>query len=288
MPLQRVLDYLARVSRVDISTFSPLYFGDVRLGWVNATWRERLLSTEDRLFEARAKQLTCRVKADYQTLSQQLAVAAQRWYDTGWLPGWRNENFQACLPNGMPIFELERAAFRPLGLTSHAVHLNGLCRMPNGEIRMWLGRRSPDKAVDPNRMDNMVGGGVAAGETIKLACEREGWEEAGLSANLLRGLQQNALLLAERPVPRGLHREWLHVFDIWLPLGMVPCNQDGEMAEHRCLTLEEVESLVIAERFMIDAALVAVDCLSRLNYWGADSRYVQSALRPAASSCLIN
>ncbi|TDR76683.1 NUDIX hydrolase [Paludibacterium purpuratum] len=288
MQLQRVLDYLARVTRADLATFSPLYFGATRLGWVNAEWRQRLLAADDRLFAADGPRLYCQGGSDYQTLSAQLAAAARRWHAAGWLNGWRDENFQASLADGTPLFELERAAFRPLGLTSHAVHLNGLSRMPDGEVRMWLGRRSPHKAVDPNRMDNMVGGGVAAGETIEVAREREGWEEAGLSAELLRDVRQVALLLAERPVQRGLHREWLHVFDIWLPPDVVPNNQDGEVAEHCCVPLAEVESLLVAERFMIDAALAAADCLARLGYWGDDSRLVHEALQPASSGMLID
>lgn len=279
MPLQRVLDYLARVTRVDLSTYSPLYFAGMQLGWVNAMWRQRLLETEPALFVADGVALHCTASGDYAVVSAQLAAAAQRWQAAGWLNGWRNENFQACRPDGSALFELERAAFRPLGLTSHAVHLNGLVRLADGEVRMWLGRRSPDKAVDPNRMDNMVGGGVAAGESIALAREREGWEEAGLPAALLRDARQVSLLLAERPVQRGLHREWLHVFDIWLPPHIVPCNQDGEVAEHCLLPLSEVAALLVEERFMIDAALVAADCLGRLGHWGAESRHVLAALQ---------
>ncbi|MBV8045588.1 MAG: DUF4743 domain-containing protein [Paludibacterium sp.] len=286
MPMQRVLDYLARVTQVDLSAFSPLYFGPTQLGWVNAEWRARLLAGESQLFAAEGERLCCLAEGSYQDISAALAAAARRWQAAGWLNGWRDENFQACREDGTPLFELERAAFRPLGLTSRAVHLNGLSRMADGEVRMWLGRRSPHKAVDPNRMDNMVGGGVAAGETIATARAREGWEEAGLSAALLAEARQDTLLLAERPVARGLHREWLHVFDIWLPLGVVPCNQDGEVAEHCCLPLAEVESLLVAGRFMIDAALVAADCLARLGYWGEDGRLVRAACNRAAAGCL--
>jgi 8-oxo-dGTP pyrophosphatase MutT (NUDIX family) len=81
-------------------------------------------------------------------------------------------------------------------------------------------------------MDNMVGGGVAAGESIELARARESWEEAGLSSEVLAGAQPVACLWAERQVARGLHREWLHVFDLWLEPEKVPCNQDGEVEEH--------------------------------------------------------
>lgn len=282
MQLERVLAYLTKVTHVDDAAFSPLYIGGERMGCVNAAWRERLLQHESALFRAGADGVCCVAEGDYAGLSRTLQAAACRWRDAGWLNGWRNENFRAARADGAPCFELERAAFRPLGLTSHAVHLNGLCRGDDGQLRMWLGRRSPHKAVDPNRMDNMVGGGVAAGESIDVAREREGWEEAGLPAARLRGLTQVSNILAERPVQRGLHREWLHVFDVFLEPGVEPANQDGEVAEHVCLSFGEVETLLVEERFMIDAALVAADCLARHGHWGAEGRRV---LRQLSAQC---
>ncbi|UTH76519.1 NUDIX hydrolase family protein [Chromobacterium sp. IIBBL 290-4] len=278
MQLDAVLSYLDKISRYDARPFTPLFFGGERMGWVNVQWKERLLQHESALFEESYQGLVCRLSGSYRSISHALAQAARRWQQAGWLNGWRNENFTAFRPDGTPFFELERAAFRPLGLTSRAVHVNGLCRLESGEVRMWVGRRSPHKAVDPNRMDNLVGGGVAAGETLDLALEREGWEEAGISRDALQGLKPVSVLLAERPVARGLHREWLHGYDLWLGQEQRPCCQDGEVAEHVLLPLAEVEQLLVDERFMIDAALVVVDCLCRLEYWGARNPEMSTAL----------
>lgn len=278
MQLERVLAYLAKVTQVDDAAFCPLYIDGERLGCVNAGWRSRLQQQDPDLFQPGRDGLRCTASGDYAQISRVLQDAACRWRDAGWLNGWRNENFRAARGDGSSCFELERAAFRPLGLTSHAVHLNGLVRAEDGSLRMWVGRRSPDKAVDPNRMDNMVGGGVAAGESIAVAREREGWEEAGLPAALLADLPQVSTILAERPVQRGLHREWLHVFDVWLEPGVEPANQDGEVAQHVCLSLDDVEALLVDERFMIDAALVAADCLARHGFWGDDGLRVREVL----------
>lgn len=278
MQVDGVLGYLAKITRFDRSAFTPLLFGTHHMGCVNQTWLARLLESEAALFGLQASGLACTVAGDYAAISSQLQQAARRWQEAGWLNGWRNENFTAFLADATPLFELERAAFRPLGLTSRAVHLNGLTRTATGEVKMWVGRRSPDKAVDPNRMDNLMGGGIAAGESIELALEREGWEEAGIPADRLELLPQTGLLLAERPVQRGLHREWLHVYDLWLSGSEQPCNQDGEVAEHVCLSLAEVEDLLVAERFMIDAALVAIDCLLRLGYWGERGDEIAAAM----------
>jgi 8-oxo-dGTP pyrophosphatase MutT (NUDIX family) len=278
MQLDAVLDYLARITRVDLSRFTPLWIDGERLGYVNADWEQRLLAQEPDLFVKSRVGLCVALQGDYAARSAQLNAAARRWLDAGWLKGWRGENFLSCREDGSPLFELERAAFRPLGLTSHAVHINGLTRSSAGGIGMWVGRRSLAKSEEPDRMDNMVGGGVTAGESVRGACLREGWEEAGLSRVVLADVSKASLLLAERAVGRGLHREWLHAHDLWLPADVAPCNQDGEVAEHLCLSLDEVESLIVEERFMIDAALVAIDCLARLGYWGLQARHVREAL----------
>ena len=57
----------------------------------------------------------------------------------GFIPGWRNERYRIA-----DLFEIERAAARPFGLTTQAVHLNGIV----GE-RMWLARRSAHQADRP-------------------------------------------------------------------------------------------------------------------------------------------
>lgn len=263
MTLSAVLDYLDAAARCERADLTPLWIAGEAVGTVNPLWRDRLLATPG--FEAGpdgirfAPHLT-----RYNDLSAALMRLARDWRDAGLLTGWRNENFTAYRQDGTPLFELERAAFRPLGLTSRAVHVNGLVRGADGVVKMWVGRRSPDKAVDPNRLDNLTGGGIAAGETVGSALLRECWEEAGMPAANLDGLRPVSLLLACRRVSRGLHREWLYVHDLWLPPELAPCNRDGEVAEFMLMTLDEVAHRVSEGRFMADAALVALDCLARL------------------------
>ncbi|MDF0604127.1 DUF4743 domain-containing protein [Neisseriaceae bacterium TC5R-5] len=279
MQADAIVHYLEKITRFDTHGFTPLYFGaQQRLGYVNADWKQKLLVSEPTLFREQQQKLHCLLRGSYHHRTSTLAHAAHRWRRAGWLNTWRNENFTIFGMNGRPYFELERAAFRPLGLTSCAVHINGLSRLASGEVKMWVGRRSPFKEIDASRVDNMVGGGVAAGESLLQALVRESWEEAGIPHELLQHLSPQSLLLAERLVPRGLHREWLYAFDLWLPLGVVPCNQDGEMSGHSLFSLAEVEQLLIGERFMIDAALACIDCLERLAYWQGDNHIITNAL----------
>src|SRR5690606_1323182 len=72
----------------------------------------------------------------------------------------------------------DRAAMRPLGMLTQAVHLSAWA--PDG--RLWIARRALDKPNDPGLWDTLAGGLVAAGEDCETALLRESREEAGLQA----------------------------------------------------------------------------------------------------------
>ena len=115
-----------------------------------------------------------------------------------------------------------------------------------------------------------MGGGIASGESVHTAMLREGFEEAGLSEAVLTPLQAQSVQHSLRAVSRGLHREWLHIFDAVLPEDVLPQNQDGEVAEFMQLTLAEVVAAMLDKRFMNDALLATLDMFERLNLLDAD------------------
>jgi len=88
----------------------------------------------------------------------------------GLLSAWRNERYAVSEGFGTePLFLLERAAARFFGITTYSAHVNGLVQRetPEGhDHAMWIARRSPTKAIDPGLLDNLVGGGIAAGVAV--------------------------------------------------------------------------------------------------------------------------
>ena len=180
--------------------------------------------------------------------------------EAGWLPAWRDESYFVRHPaDGRPLCRLERGAFRRFGLRSEAVHVNGIAH----DGRMWVARRAASKAVDPGMLDNIVGGGVAAGEAVKGALLRECAEEAGIPAEMVAGARPSQPLVALRREPDGIHHEILHIFDLHLPLGFMPCNQDGEVAAFSLMARDVLTDALVAKAFTIDAGAVAADYLLR-------------------------
>ncbi|MDO4642079.1 MAG: NUDIX domain-containing protein [Neisseria sp.] len=245
----------------DGALWQRLLFNGLPFGFINERWRGLLVRDWQGEAEVLADSLNL-LSQDWLTMGDALQTLTQDWHERGEFHGWRNEKFDVCDASGKVLFALERSAFRPLGLLSNAVHINGMAEC-NGETGFWIGRRSPFKAVDPDKLDNVVGGGVASGESIEKAMVREGWEEAGLPEALLAGLACRSRLLSLRSVSRGLHREWLHIFDVWLPEGVVPENQDGEVAEFSLMGIDDLAGAMAEGLFMNDAMVATLDCCRR-------------------------
>lgn len=245
----------------DKAACKPLCLNDLPLGYLNEKWLQAVKQDWPGSLEETAGKLALFADS-WLTMADNLQNMAQDWHRIGLLDGWRNEKFDVTDADGNPLFALERAAFRPLGLLSNAIHINGMAWSSN-EWKFWIGRRSPYKAVDPNKLDNLVGGGVASGESIVQAMLREGEEEAGLSAGLLQDIPCCSCRLSVRNVSRGLHRENLHIFDVVLPQELVPENQDGEVAEFMLMDSRELAQAMAEGHLMNDSFLATLDIFLR-------------------------
>lgn len=211
--------------------------------------------------------------------SAAMADIAHSLRDQGLLTPWRNETYDIRGSEaGSCLFRLERAAVRFFGFLAQAVHVNGLVRNETG-MSMWIGRRSPDKAIDPGKLDNMVGGGLASGLSIHDTLVKEAWEEAGIPAHMAATASAAGSVLIQREVVEGLHAEIIHIYDLFLPAEFRPANQDGEVAELRAgLFADVLRELEGDANFTVDAALVALDCLVRHN--ALDSRWSAAIRAP--------
>lgn len=183
----------------------------------------------------------------------------------GRLRGWRNETFAIVAPGDHRVLALiERAAARFWGTLTFGAHATGHVVDAQGRpTHLWIAQRAFDKPTDPGLYDNLVGGGVPHGEPPELALVREAREEAGLDEADLRGARPAGQLTLCRDVAEGLQHECLHSYDLVLPAGRVPCNQDGEVAGFHLMSVAEARALAWGTAMTVDAALVTVDFLHR-------------------------
>ena len=185
----------------------------------------------------------------------------------GALTRWRDERYRVASSPAAPVlFEIERAAARYFGIATRAAHVNATTAR-DGTIAMWIARRSAAKSIDPGLLDNLVGGGVAAGLSIAETVVKEAREEAGIPPALAARARPMGAVSIFREQPDGIHRETLHVHDVELPPTFVPRNEDGEVADYRLASVEAVVEW-IGDRdgdhvVTADASLVIVDWLIR-------------------------
>ncbi|OZI36912.1 NUDIX hydrolase [Bordetella genomosp. 10] len=185
-----------------------------------------------------------------------LARVAQRLREADCLRGWRDELLDVLDEQGRPVGAIERAAVRPLGLLTRAVHLNAWT--PDG--RLWIARRALSKSTDPGMWDTLVGGLAGSGEDLDLALVRECGEEAGLDAPDIQAREpMRTVLRMHRRLPEGYQVEDLMVSRCVLPAHVRPANRDGEVMEIATVDAERALAMVAAGEFTLEAALVIAD-----------------------------
>ncbi len=167
---------LARRIRFRPELFVPLLAGGTRIGWLRPELAARL-GHWPAVFASTPEKVSL-------LKPESLAPVVEELAQEGFVPGWRNERYRIA-----GSFEIERAAARPFGLATQAVHVNGIV----GDESMWLARRSSSKATDPGLLDNLVGGGINAVLSLTETLTKEAWEEAGIPAELARRATPAAL-----------------------------------------------------------------------------------------------
>jgi 8-oxo-dGTP pyrophosphatase MutT (NUDIX family) len=128
---------------------------------------------------------------------------------------------------------------------------------------VWIARRSTSKAIDAGRLDNIVGGRIAAGTTVDETLRKEAWEEAGIPPALLKDVPCLSAVRVEYSVPRACTARSSSSTTSSSRSDFKPTNQDGEVAEIKLMPLEDVVQEILAGEFTLDAGTVMVDGLLR-------------------------
>ncbi|HEX8010936.1 MAG TPA: DUF4743 domain-containing protein [Casimicrobiaceae bacterium] len=261
--LARIANHLARVLAAPTRAYEPFAVDGRIVGWITperaarlARWRNVFHRSLHAIELAPSLVTPAARTATLDEIARTLSAE-------GALTAWRDERY-AVAPDGEanPLFMLERAAARYFGIHTFAAHANGLVG-GDDYWQMWLARRSPTKPIDPGLLDNLVGGGIAAGSDAGATLVKEAWEEAGLRPDLARRAQAVGAVDLCRDQPDGLQRETIFVHDVWLPADFIPANQDGEAVEHRLCSPAAVLWILATDDITADASLVIVDFLLR-------------------------
>lgn len=248
----------------------PLVVEGHPAGYLDAT-RARRLAGFPAVFDVRPDRIAFHAPLDSpEARTETMDRVARTLAAEGALTRWRDERYDVARAHGdPPWFRLERAAARYFGIATHAAHVNATTTR-DGEVRMWIARRSSTKPIDPGLLDNLVGGGIASGLSIGETVLKEAREEAGIPRALASTAQHRGTVKIFREQPDGVQRETVYVYDLALPPDFVPRGDDGEVADYRLAAIDEVARWIGDARgdpmVTDDASLVIVDWLLRHGY----------------------
>ncbi len=259
-----LLERIRRCHRHDLAQFLSFRVGDRKIGHMRRDFADRLAEFpsvfhRDESGIAIAAHLD---RPDYRSAA--IDTAMRELKERGLVPGWRNEMFAIAETYAGPtLFELERALVPAFGVKAYGVHLNGYVRL-DGEIHLWVARRSADRPIEPGKLDHLVAGGLPAGIRPFDNLIKEAAEEAGLPKEWARRAKPAGALSYRMTLDGSLRDDTLFVYDLELPFDFRPRNQDGELSGFELWPLARVESVLAAsEDFKFNVALVVIDFMIR-------------------------
>ncbi|MGG5887885.1 DUF4743 domain-containing protein [Falsiroseomonas sp. HC035] len=237
--------------------------GEEQVGWIGLELARALaFYPRDFHFDARGVAMAGRLRAPG-SRSEALAVAVKGLAGRGHLT-LRQEAFDVrATPDGPVLAQLDRGAMPAFGIICQGVHVNGIVRRPDG-LHLWVGWRSPHKAVSPGQLDNLVGGGVPAGLSPAETLVKEAAEEASIPPELSGQARPVGRVSYVMASPEGLRRDVLHCYDLDLPPDFVPRPNDDEVERFELWPAARlVEEVALRDRVKFNVNLVLVDFFLR-------------------------
>jgi 8-oxo-dGTP pyrophosphatase MutT (NUDIX family) len=169
-----------------------------------------------------------------------------------------------------PLFKLDRGAVGFFGVRAYGVHLNGY-RRDHGRLKLWIGRRAPDKKVSPDKLDNLVAGGIGYDHGLQATLVKEAAEEADLPPEIVARAVPVGAVAYRMEVENGLRDDVLFLYDLDVPDRFTPRNTDGEIVAFTLMdAAAAVECVRSTEDFKFNVNLVIIDFAVRHGLVTAD------------------
>jgi hypothetical protein len=239
--------------------FLPFQHGAVRLGLIrkdNAT----ALKQFPKLFRVEDDSVRFLAEGSFDELSKIIDDVTEQLVSGGGIAKWRHECFVVAPRWGAtPHFKIDRGAVPFFGVKAYGVHLNGFVS-GGGAMKLWVGRRSPKKAVAPGKLDNIVAGGIGNGHGIAATLFKEAEEEGRVPAALVERAVPVGAVSYCMQTELGIRDDVLYVYDLELPADFVPVNSDGEIVHFALMPAADVvERVRTTDDFKFNVNLVILD-----------------------------
>ncbi len=254
-----LLRHIQQCNAHDPARFMPFRHSGERLGLIRRANAEALRRFPT-AYEVSDSGVTLLIDGSFDDLSTVIEETTEHLVAEGLVAKWRYEFFAAAPRWGAPAhFKIDRGAVPFFGVPAYGVHVNGYQR-EGANLKLWVGRRSPTKAVAPNKLDNLVAGGIDYQHGLFATLIKEAHEEAGLPETLAARAVAVGAVCYRMAVTHGLRDDVLFCYDLELPRDFTPKNTDGELV---AFTLEDAREVIARVRdsddFKFNVNLVVID-----------------------------
>ena len=252
-------DHIRACNNYDRSRVVPFLAGGRRIGWLRRD-NAAALARFDTVFAVAPDRVQLVAEGDADAVSAAVDEIVEALVVEKSVPKWRNETFDVAPRWGEPpIFRLDRGAVPFFGVRAYGVHLNGY-RYIHGEMYLWVGRRAPDKRVAPNKLDNIVAGGIGNGYGIAATLIKESEEEGGIPEPLVRHAVPVGAVTYCMETELAIRDDVLFAYDLEMPADFEPKNSDGEIVHFDLMRAASVvERVRTTDDFKFNVNLVILD-----------------------------
>jgi 8-oxo-dGTP pyrophosphatase MutT (NUDIX family) len=252
-------DHIRACNNYNRARVVPFFAGERRIGWLRRD-NAAALSRFRRVFRVEPDRVHLIARGGVDAISAAVDEVVEALVQENRLPKWRNETFDVAPRWGEPpLFRLDRGAVAFFGVRAYGVDLNGY-RRDQGQMHLWVGRRAPDKRLAPDKLDNLVAGGIGNGYGVAATLAKEAEEEAGIPKSLIAHATPVGAVTYLMENEIGIRDGVLFVYDLELPEDFVPQNRDGEVVDFALMPARDViERIRKTDDFKFDVNLVVLD-----------------------------
>jgi 8-oxo-dGTP pyrophosphatase MutT (NUDIX family) len=254
-----LLRHIRRCNEYHPERFLPLLHGKARIGFVRRDNAEALKRFSG-VFAVDADAVRLVASGDCDAVSAAVDQVVEQLVAERRVGKWRNEFFAVAERWGAPpLFRLDRGAVSFFGVRAYGVHLNGYLREGDA-LKLWIGRRAPDKKVAPDKLDNLVAGGIGEGHGLEETLVKEAAEEADLPRDIVAHAVPVGAILYRMEVEYGMRDDALFLYDLEVPAGFTPRNTDGEIVAFQLMDARDaIERVRSTDDFKFNVNLVITD-----------------------------
>ena len=270
------IDHIRALNRWNPENFLPLMVDSQRMGWIRHSFAEYLAAFPE-CFVVASGHVSLNPKLEgFNSRSKAVAEVLEQMMESGVIGHLHGEMYPVLSDFGKPaVFQIDRAVVSQFGIRAFGQHLNGYVQGEDG-LKMWIGRRASDRRVFPDRLDQLVAGGLPYNTSLDENLLKECREEADILPQLASSAIPFGSISYRCEVDRGLRDDTLFCYDLLLPKSFTPRCTDGEVGGFELMPIEEVAEIVRdSEAFKPNCNLVIIDFLLRHGYIAPDHQHHQ-------------